>query len=123
MPMKRLGFLAVFLAATALNGMRGYAQSSQPASAINQATTAAGSNDVDPSAMAALNKMGEYLRSLKSFQVQAATTRDEVLDDGQQIQRDSHVDLLARLPDRLRVEVNNADQHRLYLYDGKNLTV
>ena len=122
--MKRPGYLAVFFAATALIGMRVYAQASQPAAVTSQATTtAAAAGDVDPGAIAALNKMGEYLRSLKSFQVQAATTKDEVLDDGQQIQRDSHVDLLARMPDRLRVEVNNADQQRLYLYDGKNLTV
>jgi hypothetical protein len=121
--MKRPGCLAVLFAAAALIGMRVHAQPSQSVAAINQATTAAAADDVDPGAIAALNKMGEYLRSLKSFQVQAATTRDEVLDDGQQIQRDSHVDLLARMPDRLRAEVNNADQHRLYLYDGKNLTV
>lgn len=121
--MKRLGYLAVFFAGIALIGVHAYAQPAQPVAATNQAAAAASSNDVDPGAIAALNKMGEYLRSLKSFQVQAATTRDEVLDDGQQIQRDSHVDLLARMPDRLRVEVNNADQQRLYLYDGKNLTV
>jgi len=121
--MKRLGYLTVFFAMIALFGVHVYAQPAQPVAATNQAAAAAAPDTVDPGAIAALNKMGEYLRSLKSFQVQAATTRDEVLDDGQQIQRDSHVDLLARLPDRLRVEVNNADQHRLYLYDGKNLTV
>jgi hypothetical protein len=121
--MKRLWYLAVLLATIALSGMRVHAQPPQPVAAISQATTAAASDDVDPGAIAALNKMGEYLRSLKAFQVQAAQTRDEVLDDGQQIQRDSHVDLLARMPDRLRVEVNNAEQHRLYLYDGQNLTV
>jgi len=81
------------------------------------------SDDIDPDAMVALTKMGTYLRSLKAFQVEAATSRDEVLDDGQLVQFDSKVDFLVRTPDRLRVEVTNARQHRLYLYNGKEFTI
>ena len=82
-----------------------------------------GSGDVDPEALEALNKMGTYLRSLKSYQVDAVTTRDEVLDDGQRIQFDSHINLLAKIPDHLRAEINNAQTHRLFFFDGKNFTV
>jgi len=81
------------------------------------------SDDIDPDAMATLTKMGTYLRSLKAFQVVASITRDEVMDDGQLVKLDSKVDLLARFPDRLRVEVTNVRQHRLYLYNGKDFTI
>jgi hypothetical protein len=123
--MKRPGYFALF-AIMALTGVRLFSQSAQPAqpaTAMIQAATTAASDDIDPAAIATLNKMGEYLRSLRSFQVVGEITRDEVLDNGQQVQFDSHIDMLARTPDRLRVEVNNANQQRLYLYDGKNFTV
>ena len=79
--------------------------------------------DIDPDAIAALNKMGTYLRSLQAFQVKASTSNDEVLEDGQKIEFDTAVDLLARRPDRLRLEVNGDLQDRLYLYNGKTFTL
>lgn len=78
---------------------------------------------VDPDAVDALNKMSDYLKTLKSFQVISNVTSDDVLDDGEIIQKTSKVDMLAAKPDRLRVEVTSDDRHRLYLYDGKNFTV
>ena len=78
---------------------------------------------VDPSALEALNKMSTYLRSLKSFQVQADVSNDDVLEDGQIIENISKVDLLAARPNRMRVEVTSDERHRLFLYDGKNFTV
>ena len=90
--------------------------------ATNDASVSKDAN-INPDAMAALNAMGSYLRTLKSFQVTAVTTKDDVLDDGQLIQFDTHVNLLARMPDRLRVEITNAQKHQLYFYDGKTLTL
>ncbi|HXW55001.1 MAG TPA: DUF2092 domain-containing protein [Candidatus Cybelea sp.] len=78
---------------------------------------------IDPDAIAILNKMGGYLRSLKAFQIHSVTRREDVLDDGEKIEYDGVVDLLARQPDRLRIEVDNDRQHRLYLYDGKTFTL
>jgi hypothetical protein len=118
--MKRLSLLAFAVLVVAL-AMRTPRQ--QLAAQEQTSVAKASSGDIDPDAMAALNKMGSYLRSLKAFQVEAVTTRDEVLDDGQQIQFDSHVDLLASMPDRLRVEVENARRHQLYFFDGKNFTL
>lgn len=88
-----------------------------------QPTDADAKDSVDPDAVEALNKMSAYLKTLKSFQVISNVTNDEVLDDGEIIQKTSKVDLLAAKPDRLRVEVTSDDRHRLYLYDGKNFTV
>jgi len=89
----------------------------------SQASSGTNASDVDPEAIAALNKMGAYLRTLKAFQVRAATSRDEVLADGQKISFDGVVDLLARTPDRLRLEVKSDLQHRLFLYNGKTFTL
>jgi hypothetical protein len=78
---------------------------------------------IDPDAIATLNKMGTYLRSLKAFQIHSVTRREDVLNDGEKIEYDGVVDLLARQPDRLRIEVDNDRQHRLYLYDGRTFTL
>jgi hypothetical protein len=78
---------------------------------------------IDPDAMAALNKMGTYLRSLKAFQIRAAITSEKVLDDGQKVQSDSVADMLVDKPDKLRLEANGDQQHRLFFYDGKTFTL
>jgi hypothetical protein len=118
--MKRLGCSALVTLVLAIVVIRGPMRS---VAARNEPAAAADSADIDRNAVAALEKMGTYLRSLKAFQVEAAISRDEVEDDGQLIESDSHVELLARMPDRLRVEINNRQRHRLYFYDGTNFTI
>jgi hypothetical protein len=78
---------------------------------------------LEPAAVDALKRMGAYLRSLKSFEVDAMTTDEDVLEDGQKLQRESKATLLAKVPDRLRVHVSNDRHDRLYLFDGKNFTL
>jgi hypothetical protein len=78
---------------------------------------------IDPDAMDALNKMGTYLRTLKSFQVTADVVTDNVLDDGQTIQFSTKVDLVAARPNRLRAEIIGDDEHRFLFFDGKNFTI
>ena len=78
---------------------------------------------LDPGTMAALNKMGAYLRTLTTIQVEAATTDEDVLEDGEKVQYSELVTVLARKPDRLRAEVSSDRHQRLYLYDGKNFTL
>jgi hypothetical protein len=118
--MKRPGYLALVVVATAIAGTQVLML---PMTARAQSAAPSPSDDIDPDSIATLNKMGAYLRSLKAFQVESVITRDEVLDGGQQVKFDSHIDLLARMPDRLRVEVKNARQQRLYFYDGKTFTL
>ena len=77
----------------------------------------------DPDAIKALEKMGNYLRTLKAFQVRTETSRDEVLDDGQNVEFDGVVDMIVARPNRLRVEVTSDKQQRLYFYNGSNLSV
>jgi hypothetical protein len=84
---------------------------------------AAESPNVDAKAMAALQKMGAYLRSLSAFRVQGVTTDEDVLEDGQKIQYSESVDILASTPNRLRAEVVGERKERILYYDGKTLTM
>jgi hypothetical protein len=86
-------------------------------------TAAATTVERDPDAIRALEKMGDYLRTLKAFQIQSETNRDEVLDDGQNVEFDGIVDMIVQRPNRLRVEVTNDKQQRLYFYNGSDLSV
>ena len=78
---------------------------------------------VNPVAMKALADMGAYLRSLEAFHVSAATTDEDVLEDGQKVHYDGQTEVLVKKPDRLRGSVTNERHERLYLYDGSNLTI
>lgn len=77
----------------------------------------------DPQAIAALDRMGAYLRTLKRFSVHAETATDEVLLNGQKIQFEKTVELKVRRPDRFRADVSSDRQERQLYYDGKTLTV
>ena len=78
---------------------------------------------VDPAAIAALNGMSAYLRTLKTFQVEAATATDEVLEDGQLVKYNGTTNIVARFPDRLLADVYSDRNERQYLFDGKNFTL
>ena len=78
---------------------------------------------IDPGAVAALDRMGAYLRTVKTFRATAKTTRDKVLDDGLLVQRDGKADILAQFPSHLRIDTVNGERQRLYLYDGKLFTL
>src|SRR5579862_2416584 len=79
--------------------------------------------DIDPAAMAALDKMGTFLRTLTVFQVKAAQSKDDVLDNGQAIQSSQVVDLLASRPNRFRAQMKSDDMDAFFLYNGKDFTV
>jgi hypothetical protein len=83
----------------------------------------AAASAIDRDALAALDRMGAYLRTLKAFQIRSTTTVDDVLDDGQRIQNDGTVDMLVQRPNRLRVEVTSDSRHRMYFYDGKTFAI
>jgi hypothetical protein len=84
---------------------------------------AADNPNIDAKAMAALQKMAIYLRSLSAFRVQAVTSDEEVLEDGQKIQYSEAVDILASTPGHLRAQVLSDRRERILYYDGKTLSV
>ncbi|SHO43221.1 DUF2092 domain-containing protein [Desulfopila aestuarii] len=80
---------------------------------------------IEPEAMTALNEMGNYLRTLKSFTVSSEMSMDEVLLSGQKILLTGTTEYSTRLPDRLRVssKVEGLDRDNEYYYDGKSFTI
>jgi len=95
-----------------------------PGSMSQPATATSGANTTrDPNAISALERMGDYLRTLKAFQIRSETSRDEVLDDGQNVEFGGVVDMIVVRPNRLRAEVTSDKQQRLYFYNGTTLGI
>jgi hypothetical protein len=80
-------------------------------------------SEADPKALKALARSTAYLRSLPAFSVQAYVTRDEVIYSGYKLERSSNVRMSVKRPDRLRAEVSGDQGARLFVYDGKYLSV
>jgi hypothetical protein len=87
------------------------------------AEPAAPAASVDPTATAALDRMGTYLRTLTAFEVEARTATENVMDDGFKLQFDGVATLKVRRPDRLHADISNARKQRQIFYDGKSVTV
>jgi len=78
---------------------------------------------IDPAAIAALNKMGEFLRKHSAMQINATTSTDEPLESGQMVRIDDQVQLSIRRPDRLRVNRVSERKTREFFFDGKTFTM
>ena len=78
---------------------------------------------IDPQAVAALNRMGAFLRQQRTLSVRADTTTDEVLASGQKVQLAATVDMRVRRPNRLRADVESDRKSRRFYYDGKTFTM
>ncbi|HEX6901361.1 MAG TPA: DUF2092 domain-containing protein [Thermoanaerobaculia bacterium] len=115
MPTSRTVFATVVLAAAFLAAAAAGPSQQAPAGAAPPA--------VEPTVLQALERMGAYLRTLDSFEVQARTAIDEVLESGQKLQFDGAIRLRARRPDRLWAEVVSDRKTREYFYDGKTFTI
>jgi hypothetical protein len=87
------------------------------------ATNSGAAIERDPDAIKALADMSNYLRTLKAIQVHVATSRDEVLEDGQNVTFSGTVDMLAERPNHLRAEVITDKQQRMYFDDGKTFSM
>jgi hypothetical protein len=78
---------------------------------------------VDPEAIAALKRMGDFVRQQQSFTVRTRSETDFVLDNGQKVTRAGRGELRARRPDRLRTDVVSETKDRHFFYDGKTFTI
>jgi hypothetical protein len=78
---------------------------------------------VDPDAIAALEKMGAYLRQQQQFTVRTVSETDYVLETGQKARLSARGEVRARRPDRLRAEVVSDRKERQLFYDGKTFTI
>jgi hypothetical protein len=78
---------------------------------------------INPEAMDALRKMGEYLRTLQKFQIAGVITTEHVLADSQKIQVTKQVDLVASRPNNLRALIKSDKFERQLIYDGTTFTL
>jgi hypothetical protein len=78
---------------------------------------------VDPDALFALKRMGAHLRDLDSFQVTAEITRDDVTETGENVEFASRMDIRARRPDRMRLDITSDRSQRQFFYDGETVVV
>ena len=90
---------------------------------LTYAANAAEPPKVDPDSLAALDKMGAYLRTLGSFQIKTDTLTEAVLDNGQKVQFAGNADYKVRRPSAFAVTVSDDRRVRQFLYDGKTFTV
>jgi hypothetical protein len=77
---------------------------------------------VDLNAISALTRMGDYLRSLKSFEINSNTLIEVVLDNGQKIGIPGTARYRVAMPNKLRIGVVSESQNREFIYDGKSFT-
>jgi hypothetical protein len=77
---------------------------------------------VDPAAVAAVKRMGAYLRSLKSMEIVSESSLDVVTGEGQKVQLDGITTYKARNPGFVINYVSDL-KARSFIYDGKNFTV
>ncbi len=126
MPLSRIvryGAMPMAIAALVAFSWRVEAQDTTFVRGTAQHAASTDTSAIDPDAIAALEKMGAYLRTLRSFGVHAAVTTEDVMDDGEKVQQTSTLDLVAARPNRLRLEIADEHQPRTLYYDGKTFTL
>lgn len=100
-----------------------------PSSSVLAAQEQASTNDtaqasqVDPDAVAALDRMGKALRVMKAFSLVSDANTDIVLDDGQKVTLNAQVTYRVQQPNRLFVELKSDRRLRQLFYDGDTFTV
>lgn len=78
---------------------------------------------LEPAAVAALDKMGNFLRGQRAFTVDAEITTDDVLPSGQKVKFQGLAELKVRRPDRMRADINGDRRKQTMFYDGTTFTV
>jgi len=78
---------------------------------------------VDPSATQILQKMTDYLGSMKQFSVHTQNTLEDVLESGHRVDLDVSASVIVSRPNRLRAERRGDLIDQIFYYDGKTLTL
>jgi hypothetical protein len=94
-----------------------------PGVASAQATPSDEPAAIDTAAIGALTRMGTYLGKLMTFHVRAEASTEEVIDDGQKVQKSFTAELVADRPTRMFLDVHSDRQNRQIYYDGKTFTL
>ena len=79
--------------------------------------------DIAPEAAAPMQAMCGLLKSRPSFAFTAEVDVDHVYPNGQTVQIARIVDVVLKRPDKLYARVTGDDRDRVFVYDGKTMTV
>jgi hypothetical protein len=102
------------------------AEAAKPAPAKPQAKAKAEpkpASEIDPRATELLERMRQYLTTLKAFTVNAETTRDELVHGDFKLQKADRAHVVVKMPNRMRAEVLGDAGRRLFVYDGQTLAL
>lgn len=77
----------------------------------------------DPRALAVFDRMLAHLRSIPAFEVNANITQDDVVGDSFKVQRNLQAYVVVKRADRMRARLSGGDSDRVFVYNGKTLTV
>lgn len=83
----------------------------------------AAQESIDQNAVSAAQKMKTYLHGLRSFEVRADATAEDVLNNDLKVQLTNRVRYEYRAPDKLFAEWQSDRQLRRLYYDGRKLTL
>lgn len=120
----RMPVAALILIAAAACSPAEQKSAEQPPAAEAPVSEADQRPPVDPEALAALERMGAYLRTLQAFEVHAETTRDMVLDGTEQkVQFAGTGVYRIRRPNAFYLEANTDRRQRTFYYDGTTFTI
>jgi hypothetical protein len=78
---------------------------------------------IDPQAIAALNRMSEYLKKLKTFRIKSEVSKDELVDTNMKIQKSASNEVSVQLPNRLHAHMAGDEQDLQFIYDGQTVTL
>jgi hypothetical protein len=81
------------------------------------------SGEIDPRAMTALNRMNDYLKTLKTFRINTEVSKDELVDTNMKIQKSASNEISVQLPDRLHAHIAGDEQDLQFIYDGQTVTL
>lgn len=110
------GCLAVGMAAAAITLAVPSAQAQSPSSSSDEPQ--ASQPEMQPQAVSALNKLGEYLRTLKNFRIDADSVTDAVLSTGQNVGILHHTELQVQRPNKVRALISGNRAPKGLVYDG-----
>lgn len=92
------------------------AQSPAPSSGSNESD--APKPEIQPQAVTALDKLGAYLRTLKSFRIDADSITDAILSTGQNVGFLHHTVLEVQRPNKVRALIGGSGAPKGMVYDG-----
>lgn len=115
--------LLVWLAVPATQA--GAAEQGGPAPAGDKAESPAPAKgaDIAPAAQAPVRAMCDALKSRPAFSFTAEVSEEEVYPNGQSVQLTRMADVAVKRPDKLYARITGDERDRVFVYDGKTVSV